>query len=221
MLESLLTKHGLVRRELLELILKTNDDSFIKKIDFIQKATSKIKETDKFISGLILLNKNSYFGTYSLGYNRDLLCAIFEKDENKFIRIFSNPLSTDMFNNYNLSKENLDEIKYYYSLEKMTYFYLYQKKFYDCLYIMNLEKIQGLKKEIYKIKEKNIDTKYFSNKNTISIRKGKEIETSDIVEVIFKIFQDVKINDKLDHFIKSKYTTEYYFIKSYLENYNN
>lgn len=221
MLESLLTKHGLVRRELLEVILKTNDDSFMKKINFIQKATSKIKDTDKFVSGLILLNKNSYFGTYALGYNRDLLCAIFERDENKFIRIFSNPISTDIFNNHNLSKENLDEIKYYYSLEKMTYFYLYQKKFYDCFYTINLDKIQSLKKEIYQIKEKNTDTKYFSNKNTISIRKGKEIETSDIVEVIFKIFQDVKINDKLDHFIKSNYTTEYYFIKSYLENYNN
>jgi hypothetical protein len=221
MLESLLTKHGLVRRELLELILKTNDDTFIKKLDFIQKATSKIKEIDRFISGLILLNKNSYFGTYSLGYNKELLCAILERDENKFLRIFSNPISSDMFNNHNLSKENLDEIKYYYSLEKMTYFYLYQKKFYDCFYTMNLDRIQSLKKEIYEMKEKNTEIKYFSNKNTISIRKGKETETLDIIEVIFKIFQDVKINDKLDNFIKSNYTTEYYFIKSYLENFNN
>ena len=220
MLESLLTKHGLVRREILEVVLKTNDNIFFRRLNFIYKALSKIKDTDSFISGLILLNKNNYFGTYSLGYNRDLIQSLVEKNESKFLKIYINPVSSDIFRNYNLSKENLDEINYYYSLEKMTYFYLYQKKFYDCFYEINLDKIQKLKKEIYEMKERDISIKYFSNKNTISIRKGKEIITSDIVEVIFKIFQDIKINDKLDTFIKSNYTTEYYFIKSYLEKYN-
>ena len=220
MLESLLTKHGLVRRELLEVVLKTNNELFFKRIDFIMKTVSKIKDIERFISGLILLNKNSYFGNYSLGYNRDLLEVVREKNESKFLRIFTNPISSDIFNNYNLTKETLDEIKYYYNLEKMTYFYLYQKKFYDCFYDINLQQIQELKKEIYNIQEKDINIKYFSNKNTISIKKGREIITSDIIEIIFKIFKDVKINDKLDSYIKSNYTTEYYFIKTYLEKYN-
>jgi hypothetical protein len=217
MLESLLTKHGLVRRELLELILKTNDDFLTKKIDFIMKAITKIKNTDTFISGLVLLNKNSYFGTYSLSYNKDIMDSVYEKDQNSFLKIFTNPTSTDIFKNDNVSKETLDEIKYYYHLEKLTYFYLYQKKFYNCFYDINLENIQNLKKQIYDIKQKKSDIKYFSNKNTISIKKGKEVITSSIVEIIFKIFQDVKINDKLDAFIKTNYSTEYYFIKSYLE----
>ena len=220
MLESLLTKHGLVRRELLEVVLKTNNELFFKRIDFIMKTVSKIKDIERFISGLILINKNSYFGNYSLGYNRDLFEAVHEKNESKFLRIFTNPISSDIFNNYNLTKETLDEIKYYYNLEKMTYFYLYQKKFYDCFYDINLQQIQELKKEIYNIQEKDINIKYFSNKNTISIKKGREIITSDIIEIIFKIFKDVKINDKLDSYIKSNYTTEYYFIKTYLEKYN-
>ena len=217
MLESLVNKDSIVRREILEMILKTNDNMFLKKIDFILKMLLKIKSVDSFVSGVILLNKNNYFGTYSLGYSRDLLGAVLEKNETRFLKIFMNPTSSEVFKNESVEKEILDEIERYYNLEKMVYFYLYQKKYYDCFYQVNLDKIQLLKSEIYKIKGINLNIKYFSNKNTISIRKGKEVKPVDIVEIIFKIFEDVKINDKLDHFIKSNYKTEYLFIKGYLE----
>ena len=80
-----------------------------------------------------------------------------------------------------------------------------------------LSSSKNLETEIYNVKKIDLNVKYFSNKNTISIRKGKEITPVDIVEVIFKIFEDVKINHTLDHFIKSNYKTEYLFIKCYLE----
>ena len=147
MLESLLTKHGLVKRELLETVLKTNHDLFLKRIDFIMKTVSKIKDIEKFISGIILMNKNCYFGNYSLGYNADLLSSLQEKDDKKFLKIFTNPTSSDIFSNYNLSKETLDEIKYYYNLEKMTYFYLYQKKFTIVFIILILDRYKNSKKK--------------------------------------------------------------------------
>lgn len=217
MLESLINKDTIVRREILEMILKTNNHILMEKIEFILKILTKIRSVDAFISGLILLNKNSYFGTYSLGYNRDIIQAVLEKNETRFLKTFMNPTSTEVFKNGLVEKEILDEIEHYFNVEKMVYFYLYQKKYYDCFYEINLDKIQQLKTEIYKIKDIDLNVKYFSNKNTISIRKGKEITPVDIVEVIFKIFEDVKINHALDHFIKSNYKTEYLFIKSYLE----
>jgi len=217
MLESLINKDTIVRREILEMVLKTNNHVLTEKIEFILKILSKVKSIDAFISGLILLNKNNYFGTYSLGYNRDIIQSILEKNETRFLKTFMNPTSSDVFKNGLVEKEILDEIEHYYNLEKMVYFYLYQKKYYDCFYEVNLDKIQQLKEEIYKIKGIDLNVKYFSNKNTISIRKGKEVTPIDIVEVIFKIFEDVKINHALDHFIKSNYKTEYLFIKCYLE----
>ena len=88
MLESLVNKDSIVRREILEMVLKTNDTVFMKKIEFILKILVKIKSVDSFVSGIILLNKNNYFGTYSLGYSRDLLGAILEKDSERFLKIF-------------------------------------------------------------------------------------------------------------------------------------
>ena len=61
MLESLINKDSIVRREILEMILKTNNHILIEKIEFILKILTKVKSVDAFISGLILLNKNSYF----------------------------------------------------------------------------------------------------------------------------------------------------------------
>ena len=217
MLESLINKDTIVRKEIAELVLKTNNHVLIEKIDFVLEILSKIKGIDDFISGLILLNKNNYFGTYSLGYNRDIIQAVLEKNETNFLKTFMNPSSSELFKNHLLEKEILHEIKSYYNLEKMVYFYLYQKKYYDSFYPITLDKIQELKSEIYKVKGINLNIKYFSNKNTISIRKGNETTTENIVEIIFRIFEDVKINHTLDHFIKSNYKTEYLFIKYYLE----
>ena len=217
MLESLINKDSIVRREMLEMVLKTNNHILVEKIEFISKMLFKVKGVDAFVSGLILLNKNNYFGTYSLGYNRDIIQAVLEKNESQFLKTFMNPTSSEVFKNDLVDKRILDEIERYFNLEKMVYFYLYQKKYYDCFYEINLDKIQQLKTEIYNVKKIDLNVKYFSNKNTISIRKGKEVTPIDIVEVIFKIFEDVKINHTLDHFIKSNYKTEYLFIKCYLE----
>lgn len=217
MLESLINKDTIVRREIIETVIKTNNHILVEKMDFITEMLLKIKGIDPFISGLILLNKNNYFGTYSLGYNRDIIQSVLERNENIFLKTFTNPSSSEIFKNELMEKEILEEIKQYYNLEKMVYFYLYQKKYYDSFYEINLDKIQQLKSEIYKVKGINLNVKYFSNKNTISIRKGKETTTENIVEIIFKIFEDVKINHTLDHFIKYNYKTEYLFIKCYLE----
>lgn len=217
MLESLINKDTIVRREILEMVLKTNNHILYEKIEFISKILSKVKGVNSFVSGIILLNKNNYFGTYSLRYNRDIIQAVIEKDEDRFLKIFMNPTSSEMFRNELVDKKILEEIKGYYNLEKLVYFYLYQKKYYNCFYEISLDNIQVLKSEIYKIKKIDQNIKYFSNKNTISIRKGKDINTVDIVEVIFMIFEDMKINHTLDHFIKSNYKTEYLFIKYYLE----
>lgn len=217
MLESLINKDSIVRREILEMVLKTNNHILVEKIEFILKNLLKIKSVDSFISGIILLNKNNYFGTYSLGYNRDIIQAVVEKNESRFLKVFMNPSSCEIFKNEEVDKNILEEIEYYYGIEKIAYFYLYQKKYYDCFYEINLDKIQELKKEIYSIKDLNVNVKYFSNKNMISIKKGKDIIPMNIVEVIFKIFEDVKMNHTLDHFIKSNYKTEYLFIKIFLE----
>ena len=217
MLESLINKDSIVRREILEMVLKTNNQVLVEKINFIEKILFKVKGVDSFVSGLILLNKNNYFGTYSLGYNRDIIQAVLEKNEEQFLKTFMNPTSSQLFKNELVDKKILGEIQEYYNIEKMVYFYLYQKKYYDCFYEINLDKIQLLKTEIYNINKIDLNIKYFSNKNTVSIRKGKEITPTDIVEVIFKIFEDVKINHTLDNFIRSNYRTEYLFIKGYLE----
>ena len=197
MLQSLINKDNIIKRELLEVILKTNNDILYSRIDFILKYSLKVKDLETFISSAILLNKNNYFGTYSLNFNREILESVTKKDKDMFLKIFSNPMRNEIFNNEYLNKGKTSEIKYYYDIEKIVYFYLYQKKYYDCFYEITLDKIQELKTEIYKVKNIDLGVKYFSNKNTISVRKGKETITSDIVEVIYK--------------------TEYIFIKSYLE----
>tara|TARA_R110001592_G_scaffold164575_1_gene398733 strand:+ start:169 stop:837 length:669 start_codon:yes stop_codon:yes gene_type:complete len=219
MLESLINKDNSVRKELLDMILETNNSILTEKYNFLLNNLIKIKSVDIFISGIILLNKNNYFGTYSLDFNRDIIQSCIERNDDSFLKIFTNPQNSIIFKkNDSIDKLILNEIKRFYEIEKLVYFYLYQKKYYNCFYEVNLQKIQELKKEIYKIKNIDIGVKYFSNKNTISIKKGNEIITSDIVEVIFKIFEDVKINYKLDNFVRSNYKTEYYFIKDYLEN---
>ena len=216
MLQSLINKDNIVKKEILEVILKTNNSIFMKKIDFILKNCLKIRKIETFLSSVILLNKNNYFGNYSLIFNKELLDSIISKDKNKFIEIFSNPEKSSIFNNDYLNNQQIKEIKYYFELEKISYCYLYHKKYYDCMYKISLEKIQELKKEIYTAKNIQIETKYFSNKNTISIRKGKEIIVSDIIEVIFKIFENISINEKLDYYVKNNYKTEYLIIKNYV-----
>ena len=216
MLQSLINKDNIVKKEILEVILKTNNSIFMKKIDFILKNCLKIRKIETFLSSVILLNKNNYFGNYSLIFNKELLDSIISKDKNKFIEIFSNPEKSSIFNNDYLNNQQIKEIKYYFELEKISYCYLYHKKYYDCMYKISLEKIQELKKEIYTAKNIQIETKYFSNKNTISIRKGKEIIVSDIIEVIFKIFEKMSINEKLDYYVKNNYKTEYLIIKNYV-----
>ena len=62
------------------------------------------------------------------------------------------------------------------------------------MYKITLRKNSRIKKRnIYSSKIYKLETKYFSNKNTISIRKGKEIIVSDIIEVIFKIFEKMLV----------------------------
>ena len=91
MLQSLINKDNIVKKEILEVILKTNNSIFMKKIDFILKNCLKIRKIETFLSSVILLNKNNYFGNYSLIFNKELLDSIISKDKNKFIEIFSNP----------------------------------------------------------------------------------------------------------------------------------
>jgi hypothetical protein len=220
MLNSLINKDSLVRSEIINVVLKTNSRILSEREDFITRNLIKIKDLDVFISGVILLNKNNYFGNYSLDYNREISISVTENNDNKFLKKFEDYAGSQIFKNHLIDNYILEEIKEYYNLEKIVYFYLYHKKYYNCFYEINLDKIQGLKEEIYKIKNKDTKIKYFSNKNTISIKKGKEIETANIIEVIFKIFEDIKINYKLDSFIKSNYRTEYLFIKGYIEKFS-
>lgn len=217
MLHSLINKDTIVRKEILTTVLETNNCILLEKIDFMIKCLIKIKDLDTFISGVILLNRNNYFGTYSLDFNRDIIKFVLEKNEEKFLKKFKDYEMSQIFRNNLVDREDLEDVKKHYQIEKLVYFYLYHKKYYDCFYKINIENIQKLKTEIYDIKDINKNIKYFSNKNTISVKKGKETETLDIIEVIFKIFEDVKINYKLDNYIKSNYRTEYLFIKNYLE----
>ena len=216
MLQSLINKDNIVKKEILEVVLGTNNPILTKKIDFILKNCLRIKDLEVFMSSIILLNKNNYFGTYSLNFNKEILDSVISKDKEKFNKVFSNPERSELFNNDYLSSSQIQEIKYYFEFEKMTYFYFYHKKYYDCFYKIDLEKIQCLKKEIYSNRNIAIKEKYFSNKNTISIKKGKEIITSNIIEVIFKIFENISINEKLDNYIKNNYKTEYLIIKNYI-----
>ena len=166
MLQSLINKDNIIKRELLEVILKTNNDILYSRIDFILKYSLKVKDLETFISSAILLNKNNYFGTYSLNFNREILESVTKKDKDMFLKIFSNPMRNEIFNNEYLNKGKTSEIKYYYDIEKIVYFYLYQKKYYDCFYEITLDKIQELKTEIYKVK--NIKTNHINKDKNIS-----------------------------------------------------
>ena len=137
MLDSLVNKNILIKKNFLELII-LNNPCYSENFDFILNILANIKSIDKFISGLILMSDKNYFGIYSKDYNYDLKKCCQKKDETKFLKIFSNTYTLKIFKNKELDLKKLKEIEKYYNIEKNVYFYAYQKKFYDINFNINL-----------------------------------------------------------------------------------
>ena len=202
----MLSKRNLVLMEILRFVFSTNDKISDDHFEKFFKSLVKIKSLDHIFSVMSRLNKNSYFGIYALEFNY-------------LIDLSLNSEKYDL--DEILTKSNkFDEIENF-KYEVMSYRYLYDKKYYDDHYVINLETFQKCKEEVYNCFEIQNRGKYFSNKNTILVRKGKETIHMDIVETIFKIFKGVSLNPKLDSYVKENYKEEYtiisHFVKLYIK----
>ena len=215
MLESLLNKDIIIRKEILKIVaLETN--VYNVNFNFILENLLKVKKIDTFISGVILMNPKNYFGKYSLDYNKDLKILATKHKNEKFLKNFVNTYTRKIFKNQILDKSKLEEIKRYYNVEKEVYFYLYQKKYYDITYNISLEKIQTLKKEIYEAKKLNIDNKFFHQEIIFKVKKGKEYMELNVFNTLIDIVKSNNINSKLKDHILELYNTEYLLVKDYL-----
>jgi len=202
----MLSRRNLVLMEILKFVLNTNDKISKDYCEAIFRFLVKIKSLDQIFSIISRLNKNSYFGIYALEFNYLLDLSLNSEDQNL----------DPVFNKKNRF-DDIDHFKY----EVMSYHYMYDKRYYDTYFEMNLESFQECKREVYDCFQIQYRGKYFSNKNTIVVKKGRETTQMDIVETIFKIFKGMSLDPKLDEYVRDNYKDEYkiisHFVKLYIK----
>lgn len=206
MFNFMLSRRNLVLMEILKFVLETNDKISKDHSEDIFKNLVRIKSLDQIFSVMSGLNKNSYFGIYALEFNY-LLDVSLNSENGDLEKVFQ---KRNRF-------EDTENFKY----EMMTYNYLYDKRYYDPYFVVNLDSFQECKKEVYDCFKVQKRGKFFSNKNTILVKKGRETSQMDIVETIFKIFKGVSMDPQLDKYVKDNYRDEYkiisHFVKLYIK----
>ena len=202
----MLSRRNLVLMEILKFVLETNDKISESHSETIFKNLVKIKSLDQIFSVMSALNKNSYFGIYALEFNY-LLDLALNSEGQDVEKVFQ-------------KRNKLEDVKNF-KYEVMSYNYLYDKRYYDSYFVISLESFQECRREVYDCFNIHSRGKYFSNKNTIVVKKGKKISEMDIVETIFKIFKGFSIDPQLDTYVKDNYKEEYkiisHFVKLYIK----
>jgi hypothetical protein len=202
----MLSRRNLVLMEILNFVLNTNDKISKDHSGVIFKSLVKIKSLDQIFSVMSRLNKNSYFGIYALEFNYLLDLSLNSEEQN-----------IDTVLNKTNRFDDIGHFKY----EVMSYHYMYDKRYYDSYFDISLESFQECKREVYDCFQIEYKGKYFSNKNTIVVKKGRETTQMDIVETIFKIFKGMSLDPKLDEYVRHNYKDEYkiisHFVKLYIK----
>ena len=209
MLDSLVNKNTIIKKNFLELIV-LNNPRYSDNFKFIFNNLINIKSVDSFISGIILMSNKNYFGIYSIDYN-DILTKHCQEKNKDFLKSFLSTHTSKIFKNKELDK--------YYNIEKYVYFYLYQKKFYDINYNITLEKITDMKKKIYQINNLDINSKYFLEEIIINFKKGNNLNQIKLFDSLVLIIKNQDFNTKLKDHILESYYPEYMILCSIYENY--
>lgn len=218
--ENLFSRKNIVKNELIDMVLETNDEEILKNKDFIKSCIYTVKDLKTFFLGLIFLNKNSYFGRYAFSYNKNIIKSIQKKNKDTFLILFKNPCLDEIYKNKFLDEEYIKNYNKFLNYEILAYNYFFEKRYYNSFIEINLKEFQNYKKTIYEFYKEKTTNNFFSNKDTILVKKGKKEIIYDINEVIIKIFKNIKIEENLDKYIKNNYRKEYDIIFYYLNNFD-
>lgn len=216
--DELFSRRDIIKSEIIDMVIETNSDYLKNNRNFIKKAINKIKNIKQVFTGIIFLNKNSYYGRYSFSYNSLILKAIEKKDQEKFLESYTHPYPSEIYQNSYLDKNFKEDFNKHLHYEILSYNYLFEKRYYDTEFPVDILSLQKCKKEIFRVFKINENSRFLSNKDKILVKKGKEEKIYNINEIIIKFFKNGNFDEKIDEYIRKNYQKEYSIIFYYLNN---
>jgi hypothetical protein len=201
MFEDIFSRRNIILQKLINYFF--DDDK-----EIILESMIKIKDLSLIFRSIVLFSKKIYVGLYSLEHRKKLNGFLLEGKKEEFIKNFTRYNSNFIRNN---------KLEQYVDLEVLTVMYFYEKQFYNSFFEFNETNYNLCKKKIYLLHEKDIRNRYFTYKNIIMVKKGKEETQLNLQETIYQIIKNKKVDYNVKKYIQKFYSQEYNIVYDYLK----
>ena len=189
MINLILSRRNIIIKEILELSLKNNTE--LKKFSQnILTCLIKIKNLEQICKFLIFINRKNYFGIYCPLYNKNLKKILKKDDSIEFLDFLKDSKPSEIYQNTNLTKEEIKIYNYFLELEVMSYLFFYEKRLIQYDYLINETNLESCKREIYLSKNVSLKHKYFEEKLEREITRFlKQNYQTEIKILMYSIYQ--------------------------------
>ena len=201
MFEDIFSRRNIILQKLINYFFEDNKE-------IILESMIKVKDLSLIFRSIVLFSKKTYIGLYSLEHRKKLIGFLLEGKKEEFIKNFTKYSSNFIRNN---------KIDQYLDLEILSVMYFYEKQYYNSFFQFNETKYNICKKKIYLLHEKDIRNRYFTYRNVIMVKKGREETPLNLQETIYQIVKNKKVDYNIKNYIQKFYSQEYNIMYEYLK----